>query len=90
MSTILRVAAVAFVAVADAAPVLAQGAGQGPVATACKAEIEKLCSGKQHVGGEVRACLEAKKAEVSADCKTALDSTGPGKGQGGPGAGKAK
>jgi len=76
---------VAAILAASTLPAAAQGAGQGPVATACKADIEKHCAGKPHGGGEVRACLEAKKAEVSAGCKAALDSTGPGKG-----AGKAK
>lgn len=60
----------------------AQGVGQGPVADACKAEIEKFCAGKQHGGGEVRACLMAKKAELGAPCKAALETTGPGTGQG--------
>lgn len=57
-------------------------AQQGPVAAACGDEIAKYCSDKQHVRGEVRACLEANKDKVSAACKTALDTTGPGKGQG--------
>lgn len=64
-----------------------QEAGQGPVATACKPDIEKFCAGKPHGGAEVRTCLEAKKSEVSPACKTALDTTGSGKGMG-PGMGK--
>ena len=54
----------------------------GPVATACKDDIPKLCAGKEHGQGDVRACLESNKDKVSAACKTALDTTGPGKGQG--------
>lgn len=54
----------------------------GPVATACKDDIPKLCAGKEHGQGDVRACLEANKDKVSAACKAALDTTGPGKGQG--------
>lgn len=57
-------------------------AQQGPVATACKDDIPKLCAGKEHGQGDVRACLEANKDKVSAACKAALDSTGPGKGMG--------
>lgn len=57
-------------------------AQQGPVATACKDDIPKYCAGKEHGQGDVRACLEANKEKVSAACKTALDTTGPGKGAG--------
>lgn len=80
-------ATVALATATVAAPALAQtpGTGTGPVATACQAEIAKHCAGKEHGAGEVRKCLEAKKAEVSAPCKAALDSTGPGKGMGGMG-----
>lgn len=55
---------------------------QGPVATACGQEIASLCADKEHGRGEVRACLEANKDKVSAGCKQALDTTGPGKGMG--------
>lgn len=58
------------------------GADQGPVATACKTEIEKHCANKQHVAGEVRNCLEAVKNELSKSCLTVLENTGPGKGNG--------
>ena len=80
-------ATAALAAAALTTPALAQGpgTGTGPVATACKAEIAKFCAGKEHGAGDVRKCLEAKKAEVSAGCKTALDTTGPGKGMGGMG-----
>ena len=57
-----------------------KGPGQGPVIAQCKDDIAKLCVGKSH-DGEVRACLEAKKAEVTARCKTALDTTGAGQGR---------
>ncbi len=55
---------------------------QGPVATACKTEIEKHCSNKEHVAGQVRSCLEAVKTELSKPCLTVLENTGPGKGNG--------
>jgi len=60
----------------------AQGTGTGPVADQCKSEIAKLCSDKSHGGREVRNCLESKTAELSAGCKQALATTGPGKGMG--------
>lgn len=82
MTSLRTLSAAALLVTFASCGALAQGAGQGPVASACKAEIEKLCAGKQHGGGDVRACLEGKKAEVSAACKSALDSTGPGKGPG--------
>lgn len=56
--------------------------GKGPVAQSCGDEITKLCAGKEHGGGAVRACLEANKDKVSAACKAALDTTGPGRGMG--------
>ncbi len=57
-------------------------AQQGPVAMSCKEDIAKYCAGKEHGKGEVRACLEAAKDKVTDECKTALDTTGPGKGMG--------
>ena len=58
----------------------AQGMGMGPgglVASACASDIKKFCPDKGHDGG-IRACLEAQKADVSAACRTALNSTGGG------------
>lgn len=72
---ILAAAAVLIVPLTTA---VAQGAGQGPVAQACADDIAKLCAGKDHGKGEVRACLEGNKAKVSAACKSALDTTGGG------------
>lgn len=54
----------------------------GPVMTQCKDDIAKFCAEKTHVNRELRECLESKKSEVTAECKAALDSTGPGKGRG--------
>jgi hypothetical protein len=83
----MRKVRAAILALPAAALFTAAGwAQQGPVAAACKDDIPKYCAGKEHGGGEVRACLEASKDKVSAQCKTALDSAGPGKGMGqGPG-----
>jgi hypothetical protein len=66
---------------AIAAPALAQNSepGKGPVAAACQQDIEKLCAGKEHGQGAVRACLESNKANVSAACANALEATGPGR-----------
>jgi hypothetical protein len=55
--------------------------GSGPVATACADDLAKYCAGKSHGNREARTCLEANKAKVSAACKTALDTTGGGKGK---------
>jgi hypothetical protein len=49
---------------------------------ACKEDIAKYCADKEHGKGEVRACLEAARDKVTDECKTALDTTGPGKGTG--------
>lgn len=72
----LVVSAIATTLLATAA--VAQG---GPVASSCGNDIAKLCAGKPHDGG-VRICLEQNYARVSADCKTALDTTGGGRGKG--------
>ena len=56
-----------------------KGTGQGPVITQREDDIAKFCAGKSN-DGEVRGCLEVKRADVTAACKTALDATGSGKG----------
>ena len=61
---------------------VAQGTGAGPVGTQCKADMAKFCKSAQHGNMEARACLEANRGKVSADCRRALDSTGAGKGLG--------
>ena len=55
---------------------LAQPAG--PVATACKDDIAKLCANLPH-NGSVRACLTKHESEVSPACKQALNTTGGGR-----------
>lgn len=64
-----------------AAPIAAASAQSGPVGTACKKDIAKLCAGKRH-NDEVRTCLETNYAKVSAACKKALDTTGGGRRRG--------
>ena len=84
MTSTIRIAFAAALTAAALGSALAQapgkGPGQGPVITQCKDDIAKFCAGKAH-DGETRACLETKKAEVSAACKTALDTTGGGQGR---------
>lgn len=83
-SMVKLAAAAAFLTAAAAAGALAQvsgkGPSQGPVIARCKDDIARFCSGKRH-DGEVRTCLEGRKAEVTAACKTALETTGGGKGR---------
>lgn len=75
------IAAVATITVASSA--VAQPApGTGPVAAACQDDIAKYCSDKSHGNREVRTCLEANKEKVTAACKTALETTGGGRGMG--------
>lgn len=82
MKTIAKLTIAACLAPAAVSDSFAQqpgkGPGQGPVITQCKEDIAKFCAGKSH-DGEVRACLEVKKAEVTVACKAALDTTGGGK-----------
>jgi hypothetical protein len=59
----------------------AASAQTGPVADACKDDIAKYCADKSHGSGEVRTCLEEQKDKVSAECKTALETTGGGHGR---------
>lgn len=74
-------ATVVFVSVSQAQPAgpRNQGPGTGPVVAACQSDIEQLCEGKEHGNGAIRACLEANHAKLSAECRNALDSTGPGR-----------
>ena len=60
-------------------PAFSQG---GPVATQCAKDIEAYCAGKGHGSGQTRACLQSNREKVSAECRQALDTTGPGSGRG--------
>lgn len=70
----------ATAALAQPAGPRGQGPGTGPVVAACQTEIEQKCAGKEHGNRDIRACLEANRASLSAACKAALDSTGGGRG----------
>ena len=59
------VVAVAFSGVASAQSSDPRGA--------CKADYDKFCAGIAPGGGKVIACLDAKRDQLSASCKTALD-----------------
>jgi hypothetical protein len=48
-----------------------QPLGTSPRA-ACKADVEKLCSGVQPGGGRIIGCLKQNEAQVSASCKDAV------------------
>ena len=78
--TMLLVAA-AGLAAAVSGSALAQGADTGPVAAACKEDIAKYCADASHGAGQVRACLEQNRAQLSAACVKALDTTGGGQGR---------
>ena len=41
---------------------------------ACKADYDKFCAGIAPGGGKIVACLNAKRDQLSATCKAALDS----------------
>ncbi|MBP0113250.1 MULTISPECIES: cysteine rich repeat-containing protein [Bradyrhizobium] len=41
---------------------------------ACKADYDKFCAGVAPGGGRVVACLNGKRDQLSAACKTAIDS----------------
>ncbi len=53
-------------------------AQSGPVAEACKADMQKHCADKKH-DGEVRACLMQQKDKVTPACKSALETTRGGR-----------
>lgn len=78
--TMLLFAAAGLAAVLSGSA-LAQGAGMGPVAAACKSDIAKYCADSGHGNAQTRTCLEQHRKELSADCVKMLDSTGGGMGR---------
>ncbi|BDG04734.1 cysteine rich repeat-containing protein [Anaeromyxobacter oryzae] len=56
-----------------AAAVLAAGSARAGD-DACRADVEKLCSGIKPGGGRIAACLAANKAKLSPECKADLAS----------------
>jgi len=69
----------AAIVVVSASSALAQGTG--PASTQCATDIQTFCAGKGHGSGQTRSCLDANRDKVSADCRDALDTTGPGRGR---------
>lgn len=82
MSTIMAMLVAGGMLAFAGVPALAQGAGSGPVGRSCAADIAKFCTEATHGGRKVRSCLEAHRAQVSDDCRAALDGTGGGRGMG--------
>lgn len=86
----MRLTKIALLAAASA--VLAGGAlaQSGPVASSCGGDIAKLCANRPH-DGSTRICLEQAYTKLSTACKSALDSTGGGRGKSlGKGQGRGK
>jgi hypothetical protein len=61
-----------------AAPAFGQAA---PVATQCAQDIQTYCAREGHGSRQTRNCLETNRDKVSAECRQALDTTGPGRGK---------
>ncbi len=82
MRQALMIAAAAGLALAmPAGAAQAQGPGRGLVAANCKAEIATFCSSLRHGSAQIPACLNKNRAELSAQCRSALDRRGPGQGR---------
>ncbi len=77
-----KTALLIIAAAGSIAAITAASAQTGPVAEACNDDIAKYCADKSHGTGEIRDCLEENKDKVTDACKTALETTGGGQGQG--------
>lgn len=77
-NALISLATVALLATGISSAV-AQGTGRGPVANACSTEINTHCAKLSHGGGQVRACLQSHRRELSPECQKALDNTGNGR-----------
>jgi hypothetical protein len=66
----LSFAAIAFVVAISGADSAQSADPRG----ACKADYDKFCAGIAPGGGKIIACLNAKRDQLSATCKAALDS----------------
>jgi hypothetical protein len=51
----------------------------GSLRSACKADVEKLCSGVERGHGRIAACLKQNEAQLSAPCKDAIAKSHPPK-----------
>jgi hypothetical protein len=71
MLAMVAVSAMSAMAAAQtAAP--AQPKQQGPVASACHADVQRLCAGVKPGEGRIRACVHQHQQELSPGCKTAI------------------
>ena len=66
----LSFAAIAFVVAFSGATSAQSADSRG----ACRADYDKFCAGIAPGGGKIVACLNAKRDQLSATCKAALDS----------------
>ena len=78
MKTLVASLSIAFaglVGVPAAMAADAPAAGPGPESMgACKADAEKLCPGVQPGEGRMKACFKEHRKDLSADCKSELQS----------------
>jgi hypothetical protein len=65
-----HVLVIAGVALGACTQVEAQESGDRAVARACKADAQKMCSGK--TGQELQQCLKSNQAQLSSNCKDAV------------------
>ena len=75
MKPTTTIASLAFVIASSWAPARAAEtapAATGPVAEACKKDMETLCPGVQPGDGRVAACMKEHRRKLSDDCKAAL------------------
>ncbi len=77
MQVAMRIAATALLTCALAGPSVSAQEEEHLLA-ACKAGIAQLCSAEARGGGRIRACLEANKDKLAAECKVALQGAGQG------------
>ena len=61
---------IAGVALGACSQVQAQESADRAVARACKADAQKMCSGK--TGQELQQCLKSNQAQLSSNCKEAV------------------
>ena len=83
MKPITTFAALALVIACTWAPARAADApaATGPVAEACKKDVETLCPGMQPGEGRIAACMKENRRKLSDGCKAALKAQrGAGKG----------
>ena len=79
MRSILVAMAVQAISFAGLTPSLAANPAppdRAAIAQACRADVERLCSGIQPGGGRIAACLRDKHERIGAPCRSALTNAG--------------